>query len=226
MSSVLRVSLGWQPQRGNAPMLTPAGNALIVPSEALATAIALEWAEIKGPVHRSRIPFTQYANTAIDHTAIAPEAAVRGFVSHGESDTLCFRVAEPAALQERQAAQWDGWIDWAEQRLGFRPFVFTGLFGMKQDQDVLKALTQIAQSYEPFRLLALAQAAGLLGSAILALAMLEGKLPHQEALRLSLLEELFQSEQWGEPEEIKERRDDLAQELRQLSSFINLLIQQ
>lgn len=214
---------GWQPLRNGKPMFTPAGRPLVAPSRDLAEAIAAEWADVKGLVHRSKIPFTQYLNTALDHVAPAPEAAVAGFLSHAESDTLCFRAEEPKALNERQAAEWDPLLDWLEGEIKFRPFVFTGLTGMKQDQDVIRALRAVAEQYEPLRLLALSQAAGLLGSATLAYAVLMGRLTMPEALRLSMLEELFQSEQWGEPEEMRERREDLQTELTQLAQFIALL---
>lgn len=221
--SLVKVEGGWQPHRNGKPMMTPAGKALVAPTEALAEGVLAEWAGIKGPVHPSKIPFTQYLNTALDHVAPAPDAAVAGFLSHAESDTLCFRVEEPKALQERQAKEWDPWLDWLEKEISFRPFVFTGLTGMKQDQDVLKALRTRALAYDPLRLLALSQAAGLLGSATLAYAVLEGQLEMPEALRLSMLEELFQSEEWGEPEEMRVRREDLQMELTQLAQFIDLL---
>ena len=221
--SVLQVEGGWQPQHKGKVMRTPAGNDMVVPTKALADAIAAEWANVKGPVHRSKIPFTQYVNTAIDHVQPARDAAVGGFLSHAESDTLCFRVNEPKELQERQAAAWDPLLDWLESLISFRPFVFTGLTGMKQDQDVIKALRVLGAQYSHMHLLALSQAAGLLGSATLALAVLSGRLNMDEALRLSMLEELFQSEQWGEPEEMRERREDLQLELHQLAQFIALL---
>ncbi len=221
--SVEQVEGGWQPQHKGKGMRTPAGHEMVVPTKALAEAIAAEWANVKGPVHRSRIPFTQYVNTAIDHVQPAADAAVGGFLSHAESDTLCFRVDEPKALQERQAAEWDPLLDWLEGLISFRPFVFTGLYGMKQDQDVIKALRVIGSGYDHMHLLALSQAAGLLGSATLALAVLKGRLDMNEALRLSMLEELFQSEEWGEPEEMRVRREDLKFELAQLAQFIALL---
>lgn len=221
--SVQQIEGGWQPVHKGKPMTSPMGAPLLAPTKELAEAIVAEWADIKGPVHRSKIPYTQYLNTAIDHVGTAPEAAVAGFLSHAESDTLCFRVEEPKDLNERQAKEWDPLLDWLEGLAGFRPFVFTGLTGMKQDQDVIKALRQIAQGYDHLHLLALSQAAGLLGSATLALAVLRGRLDMQKALRLSMLEELFQSEQWGEPEEMRVRREDLQLELTQLAQFIALL---
>lgn len=221
--SVQQVEGGWQPLHNGKLLTTPAGRPLVAPTQALAEGIAAEWADIKGPVHRSRIPLTQYLNTALDHVATAPDAAIAGFLSHAESDTLCFRVEEPKELNERQAAGWDPLLDWLEGEIGFRPFVFTGLWGMKQDQDVIKSLRSAVGGYSALRLLALSQAAGLLGSATLAYAVLKGRLDMQEALRLSMLEELYQSEQWGEPEEMRERREDLQLELTQLAQFISLL---
>ncbi len=221
--SVIEVAGGWQPLHKNKPMTSPIGTPLVAPTKALAEAIAAEWVDIKLQVLRSKIPLTQYLNTALDHVAPAPEAATAGFLSHAESDTLCYRTAEPRDLNTRQAQEWDPLLDWLESEIGFRPFVFTDITGMKQDQDVIKALRKIALAYDPPHLLALSQAAGLLGSATLALALLKGRLDMAGALRLSMLEELFQSEQWGEPEEMRIRREDLQLELTQLCQFIALL---
>lgn len=209
--------------RNGKPMLTPAGRPIEVPTQALADAIAAEWVNVKGLVRRDQIPFTQYANTAIDHAAQSPDAMVAGFLSHAESDMLCFRAEQPKALADRQQVEWQPLLDWAKETHGVELFVFTGLLHMKQDQDGIRRLREIAKAMTPFELLALSQAAGLLGSAVLALALVTGRLDHATALRLSLLEELFQSEEWGVPEEMKERRDDLALELAELDRFIRLI---
>ena len=223
MSLLIQHDIGWQPIHRDKPMVTPKGHAVIVPTQALAEAIVAEWVNVKGLVRRDLIPMTQYANTAIDHTATAPDAAVAGVLSHAESDLLCYRADEPRELQEHQARHWQPLLDWALNDHKIELFVFTGLIHMKQDNDGLRRLREIASQLNAFELLALAQAAGLLGSAVLALAMFQGKIDTAEAMRLSLLDELYQSEKWGEPPEMKERRDSLRRDLEELATYRALL---
>jgi len=211
------------PQRAGKDLKTPQGVPMAVPTQQLADAISSEWAQIKGLPKREQIPLTQYANTAIDHTAPNRDGAIKAFLGHAEGDLLCYRADEPPALAARQAQLWQPLLDWARATYGADLAVFIGLMPQSQNPAALTALRQQAEALDDFKLLALAQAAGLFGSAVLALALLTGRLNYQQAMELSLLDELFQSEQWGEPEELKEKRDGLEKELSELAQFINLL---
>jgi chaperone required for assembly of F1-ATPase len=212
------------PQRNGKPLTTPKGVPLAVPTEKLAKAIEAEWADVKGIVpKRGQIPLTQHANTALDHITAAPEAALGGFLSHAQSDLLCYRATDPKDLVQRQGERWQPWLDWIRGETGADFAVFSGLMPQKQKPEALEALRQATQALDPFHLLVLSQAAGLTGSAVLAYAFYKRQLDYVELMEYALLDELFQSEQWGEPEELKQQREDLRLELAQLSQFMNLL---
>ena len=53
------------------PLTTPAGTRLVVPTAALATAIAAEWDALDGAIRPERLPLTRAANSAIDRVARA-----------------------------------------------------------------------------------------------------------------------------------------------------------
>ena len=68
------------------PLKTPARVALMVPTRALAEAIAAEWAAVGERVDLRAMPFTGLANAAIDRADDQLEA---GITRYAESDHLC-----------------------------------------------------------------------------------------------------------------------------------------
>jgi chaperone required for assembly of F1-ATPase len=66
-------------------------------------------------------------------------------------------------------------------------------------------------------------ASSVLGSLVLALALLEGRLDAEEAFRLATLDEAFQASQWGEDEEAKARLEALKAQLAQIERFLRLV---
>lgn len=212
------------PQRKGKPLHTPKGLALAVPTLALAQAIETEWAAVQGIVPKKhQIPMTQYANTAIDHIAPAPQAALAGVLSHAHSDLLCYREDKDKALAARQNTHWQPWLDWAKTQSGADFAVFTGLMPQTQPREAVAALARILEELEAFRLLALSQAAGLTGSAVLALAWLRREFDAQELFQLATVDESYQIERWGEPEELAAQRADLRRELIELTRYRDLL---
>ena len=93
-----------QPRRAAAAR-RPAGAALVVPTEALAAAIAAEWDALDGEIRPERLPLTRAANSAIDRVA----AAARGRSSTRSPTTarpICSATAPPRPRRSptRQAA--------------------------------------------------------------------------------------------------------------------------
>ena len=81
----------------------------------------------------------------------------------------------------------------------------------------------IAASLDDFHLSALAFGAALFGSAILALALLKGRLTGEEAYELSRLDEAFQEEQWGVDEEAAARTAGQRAEAGMLGAWLRSL---
>ncbi len=153
----------------------------------------------------------------------ARAGALEGWLSHARSDVLCHRADHPEELVKRQRDVWQPLLDWAERETGARLVPSTGVMPCDPSVEALDALRRTVEPLDDFRLMALSQAAGLLGSAVLALAFVRGHIHVTTALAASLLDELYQSERWGEPEELTRRRDDLTSELEMLARFRSLL---
>ena len=88
------------------PIRTPAKRPLIVPSAALAEAIAAEWAGQGSEVDPLSMPLMRLACTAIDRVAGNRDAVVGDLAGYARTDLLCYRAGHPPDLAERQNAAW------------------------------------------------------------------------------------------------------------------------
>jgi chaperone required for assembly of F1-ATPase len=205
------------------PVNTPAGQRLIIPSRPLADAIADEWAAQGEHLLPHTMPLMQLMATSLDRVGPAREAAVDQLVRYGETDVLCYRAAEPTDLAERQAAMWQPLVEWAHVRYGARLEVVVGLMPQPQPPDALAALRAAVADLDALRLTGLLAAAGPAGSLILALALDERRIAAEEAWALSLLDETYQIERWGEDEEARIRRATTRDDLIAAERFLALV---
>ena len=81
----------------------------------------------------------------------------------------------------------------------------------------------MAAALNDFRLTALAFAAPLFGSAILALALERGRITGEQAWEASRVDEAFQESRWGVDAEAAERADQLRTEAQVLERWFRAL---
>jgi chaperone required for assembly of F1-ATPase len=205
------------------PIKTPGKRDLIVPTEALAAAIAEEWNAQEGEVRTATIPLTRLATTTVDRVATQRDAVVRQTANYAATDLVCYRAAHPPALAARQQAVWQPLIDWAILRYDAPLSVTTWVIPTEQSATSLRAFAAAVAKQDDFALTALHVATAACGSLIIALALLEGQLNAQQAFAASQLDESFQIEAWGEDAEQAERRRTLAADIQAAALFISLL---
>lgn len=202
---------------------TPAGLPLALPTAALAEAMAAEWEAQGETIVPSSMPLMQLVSTAIDRMKLA-RGQVQGFiVGFGASDLLCYRADAPADLAELQAARWQPWLDWAARELDAPLIIAAGVSPIVQAADSVAALRRRVEAYDDWILTALQSLAPCLGSLVLALAVVEGALPADQAFELSRLEESFQNERWGEDSEARDRAEGLRQEVLAAARLVQLI---
>ncbi|MDA7423117.1 ATP12 family chaperone protein [Thalassococcus lentus] len=183
---------------------TPAKTLLVLPTQTLANAIAAEWDAQEDKVDPNTMPFTRTSNSALDKVRIQFSEVADMLADYGDSDLLCYRADGPAELVERQARKWDPVLDWAAQELGARLESRQGIMHEPQDASALAELRARVHSLSAFQLAAFHDLVSLPGSLILGFATSEGKLPAQEAWKLSRLDEIWQAEQWGKDDEAEQ----------------------
>jgi chaperone required for assembly of F1-ATPase len=202
---------------------TAAKHDLVVPSLALAAAVAAEWEAQQGEIRRAAMPLTRLAGTTIDRNSTQREAVVRQVAHYAGTDLVCYRATHPPALAARQQAVWQPLIDWAVERYDAPLVVTTGVIPANQPAASLAAFAAVVAEHDDFSLTALHAATGACGSLVIALALLDGRLDAGEAFAASQLDESFQIEGWGEDMEQTERRAALAVEIRAAAEFMSLL---
>jgi chaperone required for assembly of F1-ATPase len=205
------------------PVKTPGKRDLVVPSEALAMAIAEEWNTQRTDVLPATMPLTRLATTTVDRVATQREAIIEQTANYAGTDLVCYRAAHPPALAARQQAVWQPLIDWAVLRYDAPLTVTTGVIPKSQSAASLRAFATAVAAQDDFALTALHVATAACGSLVIGLALIEGELDPQEAFTASQLDEGFQIEAWGEDAEQAERRAALVADIEAAARFRALL---
>jgi chaperone required for assembly of F1-ATPase len=188
---------GWTVRLDSRAVKTPLKALLVMPTRAMAQAVADEWQAQTGLVRPETMPVTRSANSAIDKVAAQFDEVVGLIAAYGGSDLLCYRATFPPALIARQAAAWDPLLDWAAQALDAPLRSTFGVIHITQDAGSLATLHARVAAMTAFQIAALHDLVAISGSLILALAVTEGRLTIDEAWTLSRIDEAWQAEQWG-----------------------------
>jgi chaperone required for assembly of F1-ATPase len=204
----------------------PGGAPLSVASRPLAEAIAAEWnaagqGRRDSPFSPEDVPLTRLVGTAAERIAPDPGPTVAALARYGETDLLCYR-AEDRRLADRQAAEWDPWLNWAAVSLDAPLRVTVGVMPVAQDPHALAALRRAVESHTAIEVAALGVAVPALGSLVLGLALAAGRLDADAATALGTLDERFQEEFWGLDAEAEIRRERLAAEVAVAARLIAL----
>jgi chaperone required for assembly of F1-ATPase len=180
---------------------TPAKALLVVPTLAMAEAIALEWDAQEGVIKPDSMPVTRAVNSALDKVAPQFAEVAALLAAYGETDLLCYRATGPEELIDRQAQGWDPLLEWAAKTYGAPLLVTAGVIHITQPAASVRALSQAVHGFDNFRLAALHDLIAISGSLVLALAVTSGRLTAAEAWDLSRIDESWQNELWGVDEE-------------------------
>lgn len=207
------------------PMRTPAKTVLVVPTRALAEAIAAEWAEVpdKADINVSHLPLTRLAATGHDRVTTQRARVIDDTAKYAGSDMLCYRASEPDTLVKRQQETWQPLLDWAAERYGARLVVVEGLAFVEQPEEAVKKLHDAVAAYSDLALSALYNLTHISGSLVVALAVAEGHLSAADAFAAAQLDELYQIERWGEDPIAAKRHEGIRHDIDASARFLALL---
>jgi chaperone required for assembly of F1-ATPase len=205
------------------PVRTPKKAELVLPTAALADAIAGEWSAQGERIVPASMPLCRLANTAIDWVGPERERISALLAGYGETDVVCYLAPEPEELAARQAAAWRPLLDWATRRYDARLRSTRALQPAPQDAAALAALRRALDGYDDMALMSVHDLVTISGSLVIGLALAEGAVNLEGAWAAALVEELFQAERWGEDEEAASRRARLRGELAAALRFLDLL---
>ncbi|WP_159978538.1 MULTISPECIES: ATP12 family chaperone protein [unclassified Novosphingobium] len=205
-ASIEQADGGWRAVLDGRGIRTAGGRAQIVPTEALARALAAEWAGQAETIEASAFHFRDLADFAIDAIAGNHQAVIAELVPYAETDTLCYRADPDEALYKRQAEIWEPLLSAFEARLGVRFTRVSGIMHRPQPEQTLARLQAELEACNDFQLAALKMLSSLSASLVIAL---EAIRPSADADALWVAAELeadWQVELWGEDWEATELR--------------------
>ncbi len=213
---------GFQVTLDAKPLRTPARHALTLPTEALALAVAQEWAAQKETIDKAAMPLTALACIALDMAqSRAPEMRAE-LANYATTDQLCYR--EPhGPTAEAQARLGDPLLAWAQERHKATLEVTGSIVPVQQLPEALAALEEALQGLSAWELAALSLTVGITRSLIVGLALLEGRIDGAQAFALASLEEEIQAEQWGMDPVQRARLDGWRRDLLGVEQFLALL---
>ena len=202
---------------------TPMRQLLVLPSRALAAAVAGEWDDQVETVRPETMPLNRLANTALDRIQGRRDAVIDEIAAYAGADLLCYRAERPETLRHRQSEAWQPLLDWSARELDAPLAVTAGVVPVAQQAGALAALRTAVAEHDAMALTVLHAVTGATGSLVIALALAAGRIDAEAAVAASQLDETFQAEQWGEDGEARERRQALAAEIAAAARFHSLL---
>ena len=202
---------------------TPAKKDFVLPTKALADAIAAEWAAQKERIDPDTMPLTRITNTAIDAVAGHMREVAADIAAFAGSDLLCYRAAAPEGLVARQSAHWSPVLDWARDALGAGLVLAEGVVHVAQPKEAVAGIERALEGLDPFRLASLHVMTTLTGSALIALAHACHRLNLEDAWTAAHVDEDWQIEQWGRDAEADARRMKRFAEFEAASRLLQLL---
>lgn len=204
--TVARADDGWRVLLDGRAIKTAGGRAQVVPTEALAEALAAEWAAQGEKIDPAAFRFRDLADFAIDAAAPARDETIRGLLSYAETDTLCYRADEGEALHDRQLEVWEPLLAAAERRWDIRFERVGGVIHRAQPAATLARMEAVMAAETDFALAALRMTASLAASLVIGLAAIAPGADPQGLWAAASLEEEWQADLWGRDAEAEERR--------------------
>ncbi len=201
---------------------TPGRKALHLKTQALAKLIAAEWDAQDGEIKPETMPVTRLLNVAIERTPINRDELCKEVAKYLGTDLTCYRAATPLDLVERQSMAFDNVLAWADKIHGIKLKTTEGLL-TAQAETMTRRGADYAAAQDDLRLTLLVHFTAVFGSAILAMAVMDGHLSAEDALARSRTDELFQIERWGEDEEAAERTQNIHVETLALAKVLDAI---
>ncbi|MEX0300088.1 MAG: ATP12 family chaperone protein [Kordiimonas sp.] len=221
--SVEALDGGYQVQLDGRVVKTPGKETLSMPTEALADAVAEEWRKQGEKIDTESMPLTRLANTVLDRVSPRFEAVANDIAAFGGTDLLCYRAVDQDELEAKQAATWNPYLEWAEDRLGAKLVVTSGIMPVAQDKGALDQLAAEVDAFDAYELTALHEFTNGFGSLVLALAYMKNFKDFEACWQASILDQTHQEELWGVDYEAEDKRALLLRDLKATCDFLSHL---
>lgn len=221
-ASVTRADNGWQVQLDQRPIRTQGGAAQIVPTQALAEALAGEWRAQGEEIDLKSFVLRDLADFALDVVEQDRDAAIAKLISYAETDTLCYRADPDEPLFARQQDLWEPIVTACEARHGIQLARVSGIVHRPQAEATLASLRERLEGEDDFSLAALTTLSSLAASLVVALAALEDDADTSALFAAANAEEDWQAELWGWDHEAEKTRALKLEAFERATDFVRM----
>jgi chaperone required for assembly of F1-ATPase len=201
---------------------TPLKVPLVLPTRALAEAVAAEWDAQKENVNPGTMPLTKLAHTAIDRATSERPSIAAEILEFAGSDMVCYRADKPDSLVALQSQHWAPVLAWAQDALGAKFATVDSVMHITQSRDAMQAVRRHVDGLDAFAFTAVHNLTTLTGSALLALMLAADGISSQRAWLAANVDEDWQIATWGRDDEAETRRAGRSQEFSACVAFIKL----
>lgn len=196
-ASVTPEGSGWRVMLDGRAVKTQGKNPQIVPTQALAEAMAGEWAAQGEEIDTAAFPLRDLADFAIDMGYDGRDALLAEIAGYAETDTLCYRAEPDTPLYERQIAVWEPILTAAEHRWDAHFERISGVIHRPQPAETLARMRAAVSALDTFTLAPLRMLTGLSASLVIGLAAIQPDADAESLWAAASLEEDWQAELWG-----------------------------
>jgi len=197
---------GWRVLLDGRAIKTVGGQPQVLPSQALAAALAEEWADQGDEIDPASFVLRDMADYAIDVVGQDRSDAIRSLVAYAGTDTLCYRAEPDEPLHERQLEVWEPLLHAAEQRWDVHFERIDGIMHRPQPAATLTRMEAVLAAESDHVLAAVNTLTNLASSLVIALAALAPEADADALWDVANLEEDWQASLWGKDAEAEERR--------------------
>jgi len=201
---------------------TAAGEPQLLPSRALADALAREWDAQGEELNIALFRFRDLADYAIDIIGTERTAALGKLIAFAETDTLCYRADPEEALFRHQEEVWEPLLTGFEAREGIRMERVSGIMHRPQPPETLKKLRVRLNALDQFTLAGLHTVTSLAASLVIGMCALDPGADADLLWSAANLEELWQADLWGQDAETQDRLAKRRREFGNGVGFIRL----
>lgn len=205
--TVEAVDGGWRVLLDGRAVKTAGGAAQVAPSQALADALAAEWAGQGEEIDPAAFVLRDLTDYALDVVAADRSAVIASLLRFAESDTLCYRGDAGEALAARQDEVWEPLLAAAEKRWDVHFTRIAGVIHQAQPAATLARMRKVLEAESDFALAALNTLASLAASLVIALAAIAPGADANALWNAANLEEDWQAELWGKDAEAEALRE-------------------
>ena len=198
---------GWRVLLDGRAIKTVAGRPQVLPTRALAEALAEEWADQGEELDPKGFVLRDMADYALDVVPQERADVIRSLVAFAGTDTLCYRAEPDEPLRERQEEMWEPLLHAAEQRWDVHFERIGGIMHRPQPAATLARMQAVLEATSDHELAALNTLTSLAASLVIALAALASEAEADALWDVANLEEDWQVELWGQDYEAQALRE-------------------